>query len=92
MFNLSKIIVLLFVFLNITNVFANNIKNSAVVFMYHKFGISKYPSTSVTIDQLNSHINELKKNKYNVKSLDFIVSKQFSIITTSTLFNAGCPK
>ena len=74
MFNLSKIIVLLFVSLNITNVFANNIKNSAVVFMYHKFGISKYPSTSVTIDQLNSHINELKKSKYSIKSLDFIVN------------------
>ena len=32
---------------------AKNIKNSATVFMYHKFGVSKYPSTSVTLDQLN---------------------------------------
>ena len=37
--------------------------------MYHKFGVSKYPSTSVTLDQLNSHINEFKKEKYNVLSL-----------------------
>ncbi len=41
--------------------------------MYHKFGVSKYPSTSVTIDQLNSHIEELTKEKYTIKSLDFIV-------------------
>ena len=41
--------------------------------MYHKFGVSKYPSTSVTIDQLNSHIEELTKEKYMIKSLDFII-------------------
>ena len=52
---------------------AKNIKNSATVFMYHKFGVSKYPSTSVTLDQLNSHINEFKKEKYNVLPLNFIV-------------------
>ena len=42
--------------------------------MYHKFGISKYPSTSVSLDQLDSHIKELKKTKYNIKSLDFIIN------------------
>lgn len=68
-----KLILIFFFCINITNVFANSIKNSAVVFMYHKFGISKYPSTNVTIKQLNSHINELSKEKYNVRSLDFIV-------------------
>ena len=41
--------------------------------MYHKFGVDKYPSTSVTISQLESHINEFIKEKYNIKSLDFIV-------------------
>jgi len=41
--------------------------------MYHKFGISKYPSTNVTIKQLDSHISELSQKKYNVRSLDFIV-------------------
>ena len=53
--------------------FANEVKNSATVFMYHKFGVSKYPSTSVTIDQLNSHIEELTKEKYTIKSLNFII-------------------
>ena len=60
-------------FLLVTGTFANEIKNSATVFMYHKFGVSKYPSTSVTIDQLNSHIEELTKEKYTIKSLDFII-------------------
>ncbi len=60
-------------FLLLSTTMAANVKNSATIFMYHKFGISKYPSTSVTIDQLKSHINELTKEKYNILSLDFIV-------------------
>ncbi len=60
-------------FLLVSVTFANEIKNSATVFMYHKFGVAKYPTTSVTIDQLNSHIEELTKEKYTIKSLDFIV-------------------
>ena len=62
-----------FLFLFISILFATNIKNSATVFMYHKFGVDKYPSTSVTIKQLEDHINELVKEKYNILSLDFIV-------------------
>jgi len=61
------------IFLLVSGAFANEVKNSATVFMYHKFGVSKYPSTSVTIEQLNSHIEELTKEKYTIKSLDFIV-------------------
>ena len=61
------------IFLLVSSAFANEVKNSATVFMYHKFGVSKYPSTSVTIDQLNSHIEELTKDKYTIKSLDFII-------------------
>ena len=52
---------IIILFLNISNSYASNIKNSAVVFMYHKFGIDKYPTTSVTIDQFNSHIVEFTK-------------------------------
>ena len=62
-----------FVFLFINILSASEIKNSATIFMYHKFGVSKYPSTSVTIDQLENHISELKKQKYNIRSLNFIV-------------------
>ena len=52
---------------------ASNVKNSATVFMYHKFGVSKYPSTSVTISQLESHIKEFILNKYNILSIDLII-------------------
>ena len=66
-----KSISLIFLFISIAQ--ASNIKNSATVFMYHKFGVSKYPSTSVTVDQLNSHVEELIKEKYNILSLDYII-------------------
>ena len=68
-----KIIFVLIIYLNISPSYASNIKNSAVVFMYHKFGISKYPSTNITINQLNEHIKEFSKEKYSLKSLEFIV-------------------
>ena len=70
-FQIIKSISILFIFIPIVE--AANIKNSATVFMYHKFGVSKYPSTSVTINQLEKHIIEFTKEKYNVLSLDFIV-------------------
>ena len=60
-------------FLCFSIAYSSGIKNSATVFMYHKFGISKYPSTSVTVDQLDSHIEELIKNKYSIKPLEFII-------------------
>lgn len=62
---------LLFAFTN--TAVANNIKNSAVVFMYHKFGVSKYPSTNITLEQFESHLEEFSMSKYNVLSLEFIL-------------------
>ena len=41
--------------------------------MYHKFGVSKYPSTSVTLDQFDAHLKEFSKSKYSVKSVEFII-------------------
>ena len=63
---------------------ANNIKNSAVVFMYHKFGISKYPTTNITLDQFDKHLEEFAKPKYKVMSLDYILD---TIITDGDLPN-----
>ena len=68
-----KIIFIFILCLNISNSYASNIKNSAVVFMYHKFGVDKYPSTSVSIDQFNLHLIELSNKKYSLKSLEFII-------------------
>ena len=60
---------------------ATNIKNSAVVFMYHKFNVSKYPSTNITLEQFESHLQEFSKSKYNVKSLDYIVDNIINDVT-----------
>ena len=50
--------------------------------MYHKFGVSKYPTTSVTIEQFESHLEEFKKPKYSVLPLEFIMD---SISSDTTL-------
>tara|TARA_B100000700_G_scaffold220314_1_gene242513 strand:+ start:211 stop:1131 length:921 start_codon:yes stop_codon:yes gene_type:complete len=41
--------------------------------MYHKFGIDKYPTTSVTLDQFDSHLKEFSKDNYSLKSIEFII-------------------
>ncbi len=66
-------ILALFIIIISNAVQANNVKNSAVIFMYHKFDISKYPSTNITLDQFEKHLIEFSKPKYNVESLDYIV-------------------
>ena len=55
------------------NVNANNIKNSAVIFMYHRFGEDNYPSTNITIKQFEQHLEEFSKPKYNVLPLELII-------------------
>ena len=40
--------------------------DSAVILMYHRFGEKGYPSTNTTIEQLESHIRELKSGPYTV--------------------------
>ena len=52
--------------------------------MYHKFSVEKYPSTSVTKDQFDSHLVELSKKKYSIKSLEFIMD---TIINDGNLSN-----
>lgn len=49
--------------------------NSAVVIMYHRFGDGRYPTTNVTLEQLDAHIAELTNGKYNVVHLSEIVDK-----------------
>ena len=75
--SIKKIFFLLSICFYITSinntVLANNIKNSAVVFMYHKFNVAKYPSTNITSNQFISHLNEFDSEKYNIRSLNYIV-------------------
>jgi peptidoglycan/xylan/chitin deacetylase (PgdA/CDA1 family) len=69
----SFIIAIFFLFFYINTAIANNIKNSAVVFMYHKFDVPKYPTTNITPAQFESHLNEFSQSKYKVLSLDYII-------------------
>ena len=71
--SLKKKFLLLIIILFNNTVMANNIKNSAVIFMYHKFDTPKYPSTNITKDQFNSHLIEFKEGKYSVVSIEFII-------------------
>ena len=41
--------------------------------MYHKFGVAKYPSTSVTIKQIDEHITEFSNKKYSLQSIEYII-------------------
>ncbi len=48
---------------------------SASVVMYHRFGESDYPSTSVTLEQFEAHLQALKKGGYTVMALPDLVEK-----------------
>lgn len=47
--------------------------DAAVVFTYHRFGETKYPSTNIRIEQFEQHLNYLEKNNFNVWPLSKIV-------------------
>jgi hypothetical protein len=34
------------------------------IIMYHRFGESKYPSTNITVEQLESHLNYLVEQNF----------------------------
>ena len=40
--------------------------NSAIVFMYHRFGETTHPSTNITMEQFGFQLDYLQKNNYNV--------------------------
>jgi len=47
--------------------------DSAVVFMYHRFGDGRFPSTNITIEQFEAHLQEITSGGYNVVSLPEVV-------------------
>ena len=47
--------------------------NSAVAFIYHRFGEDAYPSTSIPIDQFEAHLEALKNGPYTVLALPDIL-------------------
>ena len=48
--------------------------------MYHKFGISKYPSTNVTIEQFERHLEEFNKPKYNLRPLQLVIDSIYRFL------------
>lgn len=58
-------------FLFASTLFAND---SAVAFMYHRFDESKYPSTSIKMEQFSDQLNYLEKNNYNIWHISKIIS------------------
>ena len=70
MISLNKAVYLFLVFA-LTHIYA---QESAVVFMYHRFGESKYPSTNIKLEQFEAHLEYLKQNGYKVVPLSEIVS------------------
>ncbi len=48
--------------------------DSAVIVMYHRFGESRYPSTNTTVEQLATHLKELKDGNYVVKPVPEILA------------------
>ena len=47
--------------------------DSAVMIMYHRFGEEKYPSTNITLAQIEDHIGELTSGRYTVLPVRKIV-------------------
>ncbi len=53
---------------------AEDMISSAVIFMYHRFGESTYPSTSVRMAQFESHLAEIASGGYKVMALRDIIA------------------
>jgi peptidoglycan/xylan/chitin deacetylase (PgdA/CDA1 family) len=49
--------------------------NSAVILMYHRFGESKFPSTSIGLEQFEAHLKYLQEHHYLVLPLPAIIEK-----------------
>lgn len=47
-------------------------EDSAVIIMYHRFGEETFPTTNVTLGQIDQHIAELSKDIYNIVPLRII--------------------
>lgn len=50
-------------------------EDGASVLMYHRFGEGDYPSTNITLEQIDAHIQEIKSGGYTPMSLPDIVAR-----------------
>lgn len=73
--------ILIYILLSNSVVFAGNVDNnldenlgSAVVLTYHRFGDARYPSTNITLEQFEQHLQYLQDNNYTVWPLSKIAN------------------
>lgn len=66
--------ILFYSVLPVSPVLAKQEGPQAVIFMYHRFGESRYPITNVTIQQFEEQLDFFKKNNFSVLSLEEIIS------------------
>lgn len=67
---LALVLILNFFFIMASHAQAGN---SAVIFVYHRFGEDKYPSTSIKLEQFEAHLAELESGGYTVMALPKII-------------------
>nr|MBF0222619.1 polysaccharide deacetylase family protein [Desulfobulbaceae bacterium] len=72
-FRCHLFIVILLVFLLRGYSFAAT-ENSATIFIYHKFGEDKYPTTNVALDRFEEQMQFLRDNSYQVISLADLIA------------------
>ena len=51
----------------------DEMRDSATVLMYHRFGESRYPSTNISIEQFEAHLAHLAAGNYTVLKLDDVI-------------------
>lgn len=59
--------------LSVTTVQAEQEGVQAVIFMYHRFGESRYPSTNVTLNQFEEQLDFFERNQFVILPLNEIV-------------------
>ena len=63
-----QLFVLLMLYLSTLNLWGN-----AHIFVYHRFGDNRYPSTNTNLQELRKEFNHFKKNGYKVVKLETLV-------------------
>ena len=60
------------IYMPLANAQSQKGEDSAVIIMYHRFGEGDFPTTNVTIEQFEHHIEELDKDIYNIVATDAV--------------------
>lgn len=50
-------------------------QNSAIIFVYHRFGDERYPSTNISVELFEQHLRYLRDNAYTVLPVSEIVTR-----------------